>query len=582
MTNAAPASVLLLALGVILAACGRAPESSASAGGDAREGVEGPRLVGRPAEVTSPPPVVASPPPLADLPPNPISGRTKPVQVVDAHGRPVKGARVRRLWGGADDGARTDARGIALTGPFLGGHGTPTQCRRSRTIVVEAEGYAPHPHLCESYDDGEEVVTLRTRGLRLEGSCRTQDGAGIPRARLELRCGDASFRFHADDTGHFATLAAPPRRATLAAHTDGFIAAAVSVVPPDDDVRVVFYRPARLRGQLDVPPARRRSALRRLRLEPEAHAIDVDEETLRFEVTALPGESTLWSGSALIGTYSLAEGEVRDLGVVEPAPVVARRERSADVSRPIVHLDFGDLGLAYVHVSGWFLEGGLRHLDYVDKKKARVELPQSDLAWLAFTTPGGAACWRQVATGVQALRLEMPPLSPFTVGALRDERGLVHRGDLALRWAGTSDYALTIGEGPYPPGPRSERRGAGPGTYDLVWKRSHHEETVVLRRGIVVPPGDDPVALGDLSVPPPVTLCVHVEDADGTALEGVPVTLSRPRRTLALRTDDGGRACFELSDPTQITLFAEVPGRGKATRSLASADDGGVVVLRLE
>ncbi|MBN2451991.1 MAG: hypothetical protein JXR77_16510 [Lentisphaeria bacterium] len=462
--------------------------------------------------------------------------------VLDESSQPIPGARVRL----SETQAVTDAHGTARLCYPHGG-----DCWFAR-FHCAAPGYET-AEVFVTDASVPRMVWLR-RGQRISGTCVDSVGSPIPSLKLTLRpdapgCPDLDLT--TDAQGRFASTEAGQQAYTLVVEDPRWIASVPPVVPPEEGLRVVLFRPARLTGRLQffgpktlwhnagcavffrrglprrdlgaTPPARRVLPARRVRVQGPR------QPGLPFAFECLPGWVTLSLGEHVIARVFVREGEVHDSGihaVVPEAWAVADAEREPGQENEVREQDnnnAADTPTPTARVRGYLMDMGGQPVT-----QGTLEL-----------CPAGT---RGAAIGVQEEHDEFPrctrPSSmPSSPAPSSFARGIF---DLA---------------------------GVASGTYDLVWMPRawwsgwQPRVRAVLRRAIRIPEPAADADLGTVVLDLRATaFSVRVLAASGGCVPGAIVWLMDECRVeAAARTDAFGLATFRVFDPTGLEIAVGPP-----------------------
>ena len=456
-----------------------------------------------------------------DVEPQPL-----PVEIVvlDGSGDPIAGAEVEVPL----HRTQTDAEGRARLPPWGCDMGMPSRDRYWKTVRVRASGFVPVAYLGGR---SQEVVRLDALGGHVEGRCTDTDGRPIADVSLALTWHQGTTTLEtiamtAED-GRFTIPDAPWVRARLEVRGTTWLADAVDVVPPEDDLRLVL-RPAG-NGEPCAPT----------RIPDDPTPQDADPHAPWVEVDATRAEGHYLHASAVT-----QEGVVHRLGWIDAGKV----QRFAIPSEDLMGLLLTSDGSV-----AWRQPAAVR-------TSVRLRRPTTAPVRLRLADARG----RWVEDGTVSVR--WMDLGRVATSGERTPR-------LGRRAAGDP---LEPGQHVVPNVPS--------GTFDLVWQNGAHPGVVLLRRGIVMPDPPVPLDVGDVVLPSPVEVDVLVVDAAGP-VAGAVVRYVSPGEDVFARTDRDGECRLSVRDPADPVVEAVHPERGSGRLRLAGDDLRGrvtVVVRRPE
>jgi hypothetical protein len=512
------------------------------------------------------------------------------VRVVDVIGAPIADAEVHPF---ASTPRRTDAEGRAWIPRFGFDMGSPSQDRRTKSVLVRAPGYAPVVHYGTISPHPYELVRLRELGGSIAGRC--VDSEGVPLAgvivRLETERG-VGIELPADEDGRFSCDEAPWRRSTLRGHSKSHVAGPIEVVPPQRDVELMFLRWARVRGTLELGEELSWMPTS-VRLRPQGR-LDTEIAIAQegpFERVVAPGALEVHWDGRLLFTREVDEGAEVDLGAV-----VLRRDADAErietvnedteqPGRSYVVLEFSDSCPSYLFIEGVFADGGCHPLGFAEPEKGTVQmpLPSDDLRSVIVRSVFEGPSWREPASAVSTVHVHLPEVGEVML-RLRDRKGAaVEDGLVTLRWADVHSRAASARRVHRPWSSREEDvraatlgpgefriRNVASGTYDLVWLPQKEGDVVLLRRGIVMtdPPGRSD--LDSVSIPEPTTLRLRVVEGSVPVPFAVVRVASAEGETF-VRADREGMAQVPVADPTALVIEAEEPRGGRGSIRVADS-----------
>ncbi|MBN2491192.1 MAG: carboxypeptidase regulatory-like domain-containing protein [Planctomycetes bacterium] len=528
------------------------------------------------------------------------------MRVLDQSDQPIAGARIENRGGLAE----TDAEGIALV-PFRwsgAGHGSPTSQELANMIHITAEGFAATE--VSAGFEWPAVVWLH-RARHVSGRCIDAAGAPVAGVSIGLKAEGWSngpeIRLTTDPQGRFRSHELAPQEYGLTVIDRCWIARPHRIVPPDEDIVVLVFRPARVQGRLEVyvPGGDRRGSRRslsetfELRTSPEGRRVHVDYDGI-FAFDCVPGLVTVGCGEQELGRFFLREGEQRTgLSLVLcVAGVASKEERSAtqDSDADAVPIDLLLRGREE-HTAAIFAYDAARGLRVIASRLQASGMPQTVRcplprpAWLAADSSAAGCMQRAVPDPACPVHLDIERTARVC-GSVVDDRGRpVAHGYVAVRWAGTRWRVRTASTQwrMRPPGEthhqysRYSRSGQfsiariGPGCYDLVWGTRHDPgDRAMLCRALRMPEPPRDIDVGVLVVDARSTrVQVRVIDATGGPVPRAIVRLREGRFVrMAARADLAGLAEFHTADPYELEVEASDPGFGTASASLPARAPG--------
>jgi hypothetical protein len=458
--------------------------------------------------------------------------------VLDEWSQPIQGVQVTSF----NAKAITDCHGLAnLDFQFNGaGHSSPTQQWWCNLIAFSAPGYEVN-HVSAGGRVVPRVVWLR-EGRRISGTCVDPTGDPVAGLKLELRSDQREpvVEFTTDGNGRFATTEAGARVYTFVLNHPRWIASLNRVIPPEEDLRVSVFRPARLTGRLQFSISGRRwttlgGCVWQLRVSPPGRQIRTESEGT-FAFDCVPGWVTLALGDHVLARMFLHEGEPHDAGVlVIPAE------------------GYGDTECRNNHEAS----------DENDAADTRI-----DTSYRTGRVHGYlmGSSGQPVAHGALELCRSGTRCSVSGVEAkcLWAERYM--RFSTPPGWLPRSDERFALRNGTF------ELAGVPPGVYDLVWTPGAWQPGVraVLCRTIRMPNPAMDIDLGTLTLDlKPTAFCVRVRKPDGSGVHGTLVRLMDGDRVeAAARTDVAGLAAFRVFDPAGLVIEVGGPEGTTVRRAL--------------